>query len=71
MYYDGGMRYAVLMLAAAALQAQSLQFDFVSDKPAPGFQKVLPGALYSEETGYGFESAATEPPFYFSVRVPA
>jgi lysophospholipase L1-like esterase len=65
------MRYAVLMLAAAALQAQSLQFDFVSDKPAPGFQKVLPGALYSEETGYGFESAATEPPFYFSVRVPA
>jgi lysophospholipase L1-like esterase len=65
------MRYAIIVLAAAALQAQSLQFDFVSDKPAPGFQKVLPGALYSEETGYGFESAATEPPFYFSLRVPA
>jgi lysophospholipase L1-like esterase len=64
------MRYAIVMLAAAALRAQSLQFDFVSDKPAPGFQKVAPGALYSEETGYGFESAATEPPFYFSVRVP-
>jgi lysophospholipase L1-like esterase len=65
------MKYAILMLAAAALRAQSLQFDFVSDKPAPGFQKVPPGALYSDETGYGFENAATEPPYYFSVRVPA
>jgi lysophospholipase L1-like esterase len=64
------MRYAILMLAAAALQAQSLQFDFVSEKPAPGFQKVPPGALYSDETGYGFESAAAGPPYYFSVRVP-
>jgi len=64
------MRFAFLLLAAAALPAQNLQFDFVSDKPAAGFQKVATGALYSEETGYGYESAATEPPFYFSVRVP-
>ena len=53
------MRFALLILAAGALGAQSLHFDFVSDKPAPGFQKVAPGAMYSEETGYGFESAAT------------
>jgi hypothetical protein len=64
------MRFALLVLAASALGAQSLQFDFVSAKPAPGFQQVAPGAMYSEETGYGFESAAAQPPFYFSVRVP-
>ena len=64
------MRYALFLLAATALNAQSLKFDFVSANPAPGFQKALPGALYSEETGYGFENAASQPPFYFSVRVP-
>jgi hypothetical protein len=64
------VRCAILMLATASLGAQSLRFDFVSDKPAPGFQKALPGTLYSEETGYGFEDAARQPPFYFSVRVP-
>jgi len=64
------MKYALLLLVTTALSAQSLKFDFVSGKPAPDFQKVLPGALYSEEAGYGFEDAATQPPFYFSVRVP-
>ena len=68
--YDVGMRYALLLLAATALGAQGLQFDFVSANPVPGFQKVAPGARYSEETGYGFEDAATAPPFFFSVRVP-
>jgi lysophospholipase L1-like esterase len=65
------MRYAILLLTAALLPAQSLKFDFTAEKPAPGFQKVAPGALYSDETGYGFEAAVTEPPYYFSVRVPA
>ena len=65
-----GMRYALLIMAASAFGAQSFKFDFVSDKPASGFQKVAPGAMYSEETGYGFEDAAKEAPFYFSVRVP-
>ncbi len=64
------MRYALLLLVATSLGAQSLRFDFTSGKPAPGFRSVLPGAMYSEETGYGFENAAKEPPFYFSVRVP-
>jgi lysophospholipase L1-like esterase len=64
------MRYALLILAATALGAQSLKFDFVSAEPAPGFQKVAPGTMYSEETGYGFEDAAGHPPFYFSVRAP-
>jgi lysophospholipase L1-like esterase len=64
------MRFALLILAATALGAQTLKFDFVSDKPAAGFQKVLPGTPYSEETGYGFEVVTGQPPFYFSVRVP-
>src|ERR1039458_9943980 len=68
--YDGGMKYALLILATTALGAQGLKFDFVSDKSAPGFQKALPGAMYSDETGYGFEDAAKQPPFYFSIRVP-
>ena len=64
------MRYALLLAAATVLSAQSLQFDFTSGKPAPGFRQVPPGTIYSEETGYGFEDAAKQPPFYFSVRVP-
>ncbi len=58
------------MIAAASLSTQSLRFDFVSDKPAAGFQKVLRGMMYSKEAGYGFEDTATGPPVYFSVRVP-
>jgi lysophospholipase L1-like esterase len=58
------------MVAASVLTAQSLRFDFTSGKPAPGFQQVPPGAIYSEETGYGFEDAAKQPPFYFSACVP-
>jgi hypothetical protein len=64
------VKLTILMMAASALAAQSLKFDLVPGKPAPGFQKVAPGAPYSEEKGYGFENAATEPPFYFSIRVP-
>jgi lysophospholipase L1-like esterase len=64
------MKYALFLLAATALGAQNLRFDFVADKPAAGFQKVPPGTMYSEEAGYGFENAATQAPYYFSVRVP-
>ncbi len=65
------MRFAFLTVAAATLlPAQSLQFDFISAKPAAGFRYVAPGSVYSEDTGYGFENSATEAPVYFSVRVP-
>jgi lysophospholipase L1-like esterase len=64
------MRYTILILALAPLGAQPLRFDFSPGPAAPGFQKVLPGTLYSEETGYGFEEPDRQPPFYFSVRVP-
>jgi hypothetical protein len=65
------MRYTIpILLALAPLGAQPLRFDFQSGNAVPGFQKVLPGTLYSEATGYGFEEPARQPPFYFSVRVP-
>jgi len=64
------MRYTILILALAPLGAQSLRFDFSPGAVASGFQRVLPGTVYSEETGYGFEEPARQPPFYFSVRVP-
>jgi len=64
------MRYTFVILALAQLGAQPLRFDFSPGPAAPGLQKVLPGTLYSEETGYGFEGSAGQPPFYFSVRVP-
>jgi hypothetical protein len=51
-----------MILAGVPLGAQSLQFDFAPGKPAPRFQKVLPGAAYSEETGYSFEDAASRVP---------
>jgi len=47
-----------------------MSFDFVSATAAPGFTKVAPDAVYSARTGYGFESTASQPPYYFSVRVP-
>jgi len=55
------MRYVVLFLAEFALAAQPLHFDLT---------KIPATALYSEEAGYGFEAPATQPPYYFSVRVP-
>jgi len=64
------MRYTFVILALAQLGAQPLRFDFSPGPAAPGLQKVLPGTLYSEEAGYGFEGSAGQPPFYFSVRVP-
>ena len=64
------MKYTILILALAPLGAQPLRFDFSPGPAAPGFQKVLPGTLYSEEKGYGSEESARQPPFYFSVRVP-
>ena len=38
-------RYGLLILTVAPLAAQSLKFDFVSDKAAPDFRKVPAGTL--------------------------
>jgi hypothetical protein len=63
-----------LALAAAGAQtpATTFKFDFGSEKPAPGYTKVLPTTVYTDDIGYGFEprSSVATPPFYFSVKVP-
>ena len=55
------MKFALFIVWAAALGAQPLRFDLA---------KMAPDTLYSEQSGYGYEAAATKPPYYFSVRVP-
>ncbi len=76
------MKPPPILLIAAALQAQSLKFDFGSGKPAEGYTTVSPSAIYSDSRGYGFEPGASiqsrdsgitsdKPPFYFSVKVPS
>jgi lysophospholipase L1-like esterase len=71
---------AILLVTCGTAAAQ--KFDFGSAKPSPGHVKVLPSIRYTGELGYGFEEGAVvkmrgdsivsdQPPFYFSVKVPA
>ena len=53
---------------AAAELVLPAKFDFRAAPVAPGVRQVLPAALFSAETGYGFEPGAT--PAYFSVALP-
>jgi len=71
-------------MAAAPTRAAdpptSFAFDFGIGAAKPGYVKVLPGAVYSKEAGYGFDLGTTpmpiasgvtsEKPFFFSVEVP-
>ena len=64
-----------LALAAAAgaqTPATTFKFDFVSEKPAPGYTQVPFLIPYSNDLGYGFEpdSPVASSAFYFSVKVP-
>ena len=66
--------------AGAAEPATSFAFDFGSGAAKAGYVKVLPGAVYAKEVGYGFDLGTTaapltsgvtsEKPFFFSVAVP-
>jgi lysophospholipase L1-like esterase len=59
-----------------------LKFDFSAAAAKPGFTRVAPGAVYSDDTGYGYEPGAqvsngdngntttSEKPFLFSAKVP-
>ncbi len=56
----------VFLIFAAALAAQPAKPAFHFD-----LTTIAPTQLYSSETGFGYEKAATgSPPYYFSVRVP-
>jgi lysophospholipase L1-like esterase len=59
-------------MAVAAEPATSFAFDFGSGAAKQGYVKVLPGAVYTKEVGYGFDlgTAPGEKPFFFSVGVP-
>ena len=73
-----------LLSAVTAAQAGplGLKFDFSAGPAKPGFARVLPKHLYSDETGYGFEPGAkvatgdngetttSNRPFSFSAKVP-
>jgi lysophospholipase L1-like esterase len=74
-----GALFTLLLLAGTAA---AQKFDFGSAKPSSGHIKVLPATRYTGELGYGFEEGATvkmsgdsiisdQPPFYFSVKLPA
>lgn len=51
------------LLLSTGLHAQdtktSFKFDFGPGKAATGYTKVLPSAVYSKETGYGFDFGTT------------
>jgi lysophospholipase L1-like esterase len=46
-------------VTASAHDRLPLRFDFGSGKTAPGYIQVLPGSLYREGTGFGFDAAAS------------
>ena len=56
---------SVLPAAELALPAK---FHFSTGTVAPGVHQVLPGTLFSAETGYGYEPGT--PPVFFSVALP-
>jgi len=71
---------AIVIAASLAAGAQtSFKFDFTGGKPVAGWISISPTNIYSTETGHGFEpganiaggdSAASDQPFYFSVKLP-
>ena len=68
--------------AAAPAGPTEFKFDFSSGPAKEGFAKVAPTAIYSPDTGFGFEPGAqvasgdngntstSDKPFFFSVKVP-
>src|SRR5664280_1492066 len=75
-----GLAALMGFMAAAAEPATSFAFDFGIGAAKPGYVKVLPGAVYTKEVGFGFDLGTTpmpfasgvtsEKPFFFSVAVP-
>jgi len=80
------LRIALALLAVGAAAegsaagGSSFHFDFGAGSTAAGYVRVSPGAVYSKETGYGFD-LGTKPsqldwgvtgaqPFFFSVALP-
>lgn len=75
--------YSALPTVATAERAPiDLKFDFSAGPVKPGYTRVTPAALYSDETGYGYAPGAnvttgdngntttSDRPFLFSAKVP-
>ena len=71
---------AIILVAGSLTSEAQTSFKFVfGDQTRPGWVAVSPTTFYAEASGYGFETgaevsgadtAASERPFYFSVRLP-
>jgi lysophospholipase L1-like esterase len=73
---------ACTAMAAAQTETKELKFDFGSGAVKPGYTRVAPSAVYSDDAGYGYEAGAqvasgdrgntttSDKPFLFSVKVP-
>ena len=62
----------LFQFTARAQQQWPLQFDLGGQAHRAGYTQVLPGTVYNDQVGYGFDLGTnpSAPPFYFSVRVP-
>ena len=72
---------AMAVAQAAPLAPVALKFDFSAGPAKPGFTRVAPTAVYSDEIGYGYEPGAqlatgdhgntttSDKPFLFSAKV--
>ena len=54
-----GVLLGSILTAAAQPTAPAYKFDFGPGKTAAGYQRVLPTAVYSKETGFGFDFGTT------------
>ena len=77
--------FAVLVcstISAAQAASLDLKYDFSAGPDKPGFTRVAPTAIYTDEAGYGYEAGAqvatgdngnttnSDKPFLFSAKVP-
>lgn len=66
-------------LSTVYAQNNSYQYSFIKGKAKSGYTIVLPGTVYTEQSGFGFDletpgsiknNVTTQNPFYFSVKLP-
>jgi lysophospholipase L1-like esterase len=73
---------ALSYMTAAQAAPMNLKFDFSANHAKPGYTRVAPTAVYSDDVGYGYEPGAqvvtgdngntttSDRPFMFSAKVP-
>lgn len=73
---------ACVAMAAAQTAPSAVKFDFGTGAVRPGYTRVTPGSVYTEDAGFGYEPGAqvatgdqgntttSDMPFLFSVKIP-